>query len=608
MTSDQVFIGVGLTLALAVVSQVAASRLRIPALIILLPAGFIAGWLTDDVNPNKLLGSTFQPLVSLSVAVILYNAGLGLDLKKLTGSTRRVVIRLLALGVPITFVIAALVADPLLGMSRRSAAMLGAILVVSGPTVVEPLLSFVRPNDRLRRILAWEGSLIDPIGGLLGAIVFHVVTTDVSSRPGMQFTFGQFFSSLGIGIAGAVVGVAALWLFLARLHLGEALATSAQLACVVGVAAGCDVIRDDTGLIAAIVMGLAVANHKVFDVAARQPFFEILVQLIIGVLFVSISATVTPQSLKPVVLPTLGLVAILVLVVRPAVAIISSVRTDLSRGDRAFVGWMDPRGIVAAATASAFAPGLASKQIAGATKILPSTFLVIVATVTLYGLTANPVANWLRVKRPYASRPLLVGGTPWALDMGRALRSTGLPVLMWAEEQADRERIRKAGVELAPDELIANVTGAGAELEGVTAVLFMTEEDGFNALAAALLDGGEINQVMRLGAPGDSVGVIAPYAGGNVLFSSDLSSEGFAQRYGHGAQIVVAGEAADGAGRPGQYLLFRVRADGELAPVTRSEEPEPRPGDRTVFLIDTSAHGPDPHSPNTYGPEQAARW
>jgi NhaP-type Na+/H+ or K+/H+ antiporter len=138
VTTAQILIGFGLIVFLAVGSQVLASRLRIPALLLLLPAGFIAGTLTTDVNPQHLLGAAFQPLVSLSVAVILYDAGLGLDLRKLKGHTRKVVIRLIILGVLVTWVLAAALAAPLLGMSRGAAVMLGIILVVSGPTVVGP--------------------------------------------------------------------------------------------------------------------------------------------------------------------------------------------------------------------------------------------------------------------------------------------------------------------------------------------------------------------------------------------------------------------------------------------------------------------------------------
>ena len=190
MTTNQILIGVGLILALAAGSQVLAKCLRIPAIIVLLPAGFVAGALTSDVNPQDLLGPAFEPLVSLSVAVILYDAGLSLDLRKLKGHTRKVVIRLIVLGVLITC------------------------------------------------------------------------------------------------------------------------GTTAQLAAVIAVAAACNVVRDDAGLIAAIFMGLALANRRGFDIPERRPFFETLVQLIIGVLFISISATVTPQSLRHLLLPTLAIVAV----------------------------------------------------------------------------------------------------------------------------------------------------------------------------------------------------------------------------------------------------------------------------------------------------------
>jgi NhaP-type Na+/H+ or K+/H+ antiporter len=404
VTADQIFFGLGLTVVLAVGSQILASRVRIPALIMLLPVGLIAGALTDDLNPNKLLGSLFQPMVSLAVVVILFDSGVELNPRKLQGSARSVVVRLIAFGVPITWAFAAGFAALLLGMSRGAALMLGVILVVSGPTVVGPLLNFIRPAERVRRVLAWEGSLIDPVGGILGALVFSAIV--------VGYQFGQFLVSVAVGLAGGIVGTALLWLLLRKLALGELLGTLATIASVVGVAAACDIARDDTGLLAAIVMGLALANLRGFDVPARRPFFETVVQFLIGVLFISISASVTPASVRDVLWPTLGLVAVLVLVTRPLVAWVSTLRANMPWGERTFIGWMAPRGIVAAATASAFGTTLVARGIGGASKILPATFLVIVATVTIYGVTAPPVARLLGVTRPARTRPLLVGGFP----------------------------------------------------------------------------------------------------------------------------------------------------------------------------------------------------
>lgn len=588
MTTDQVLMGVGLTLVLAVGSQVLAARLRIPALIVLLPVGFAAGALVDEIDPQRLLGPAFSPLVSLAVAVILYDAGLGLDLRKLKGHTPRVVVRLIWVGVLVTWALGTLFAMPLLGMDRRAALMLGAILVVSGPTVVGPLLGFVRPKERLQHILVWEGSLIDPVGGILGALVFHLV----SATTGRHFGGGavEFLASVGVGLAGGVVGAALLRVLLCRLRLGEILGTTAQLAVVIAVAAFCDVVREDSGLIAAVMTGLAVANLPRFDVPARRPFFETLVSLILGLLFISISATVTPQSLRHVVLPALGLTAVLVLLVRPLVAFVSTLGTDLSRGERGFIGWLAPRGIVAAATASTFSATLVAKGIGGASKILPTTFVVIVATVTLYGLTASAVARRLGVVRPARSRPLLVGGEPWVVDLGRALRAAGLQVLMWAGLEQQRERIGQAGLELAPGELLAAATGEGAELEGITAVFLLTAEDDFNALAATVLRGSVEGSVHRVGSPLESVGVVAPFIGGEVLFGAELTGVALSRRYEKGASIVT--RPADQAAPAGWDMLFLVRGDGRLDPVTEANRPLPGPGDLAVLLAPASTDRP----------------
>jgi NhaP-type Na+/H+ or K+/H+ antiporter len=595
VTENQVLAGLGLIVVLAVGSQLLASLLRIPALLVLLPAGFTAGALTDDVDPNRLFGASFSPMVSLAVAVILYDAGLGLDLRRLRGHTRRVVVRLLWIGTLVTWAGAALLAAPLLGMSQQAAVMLGAILVVSGPTVVGPLLNFVRPGERLQRILVWEGSLIDPVGGILSALVFHAVVA--SRHRGVASQVAQFAVSTATGLAGGAAGAGLLWLLLRYVPLGEVLGTTVQLAAAVGLAAACDVFRDDTGLIAAVTMGMALANLPGRDVPVRRPFFETLVSLVIGLLFVSISATVTPHSLRHVVLPTLALVAALVLVVRPLVAAVATFGTDLPRGERAFVGWMAPRGIVAASTASTFSATLVAKGIGGAARILPATFTVIVATVTLYGLTAHPVARRLHVLRAARSRPLLVGGAAWVVDLGRALRSAGLDVLMWAGLPRERERITAAGLPLAPGRLLADAGGEGAELEGITVVLLLTDEDDFNALASMTLQGAvdaPDTPVHRVAAPSGAHGVVAPYTGRPALFGGGLSRPELARRYEAGARIVTA---VPGGIPAGHELLFLVRADGRLVAVTEVHRPDPRPGDVAVVLAPHTAPAPAPSTP-----------
>ncbi|HEY6596288.1 MAG TPA: cation:proton antiporter [Asanoa sp.] len=500
----------------------------------------------------------------------------------------------MSIGVLLTWLIGAGAAAWLLDLPQPAALTLGAILVVSGPTVVGPLLDYIRPGERLRRALTWEGSLIDPIGATLAAIVFNAVTASRHERVAAQL--GQFLGSIGVGLLGGAVGAAGLWLLLRAFGAnGPLLLALAQLGCVVGVAAVCDALRDDSGLTAAIVMGLAVGNLPHFRLPERQPFFETLVRLVIGVLFVSISATVTPLSVRHRLRPALGVAAILVFVARPLVAWLYTLRSDLTGPERAYVGWMAPRGIVAAATATTFGSGLMAAGAVGADKILPATFVVIVATVTLYGLTAAPVARWLDVVRTSRTRPLLVGGHPWVVALGTALRTVGLDVLMWAGTDADRRRIEQAGLELAAGDMVAAATGEGAELEGVTAVLLLTDEDDFNALASTVLAATTEGPVYRLAPPSSAHGVVAPYTSADPLFGAGLTRAEVTRRFDAGAPIVrlPAGEPVP----VGHHPLLKVDRAGRLRSVTAADPASGDPGAVLLLLGSSSPVAGDARPP-----------
>jgi hypothetical protein len=268
---------------------------------------------------------------------------------------------------------------------------------------------------------------------------------------------------------------------------------------------------------------------------------------------------------------------------RPLVAFIATSRSSLSGGERAFIGWMAPRGIVAAATASTFAPALVRAHVGGAAKILPVTFLVIVGTVAIYGLSAVPVARRLGVSRPPRASTLLVGGQPWVIDLGRALRQAGVDVVVWARLEDERKQVEGAGLELAPGEGLADALRERSELEEVSAVLMLTEEDGYNALAANALAGQSATPVYRL-APSHGYSIAAmEKAAATILFSDTLSHHEIARRYESGSRVRL--QAADGAIPSGSDLLFVVDPKGALRPVTTSDAPTPASGDTAVMLV-----------------------
>lgn len=397
MSSSQIFVGIGLTVGLALACQVIASRFKIPGIILLLPVGFAAGALTVTVNPDQLFGSAFSPMVGLAVALILFDGGLDLKFEELEGHSRMVVRRLVLIGVPVTWAAVAAMASVIFGLSTKMSVLVGAILIVSGPTVVAPLLSVARPGRRLTTILGWESTVIDPIGAIISVLCFEAISSGAAPHITVLL---RFVARIGIGLAGAAIGTGILWFLLSKLRLSGVLATEATIATVIVVAAVCNAYREDTGLVAAIAMGVALANLRGVPSPEDRPFFRTIVHLIIGLLFISISATVTPESLRGLFWRTVALVAFMVLVVRPALAAIATLRTDLTRNERIYVGMMDPRGIVAASTAATFAEPLSRSGIAGAKELLPITFLAIVGTVTVYGLNALPAARRLGLEEP----------------------------------------------------------------------------------------------------------------------------------------------------------------------------------------------------------------
>jgi NhaP-type Na+/H+ or K+/H+ antiporter len=568
---------------LAVGCQALATRLRVPVVILLLLTGFCAGALPIDVDPRLIFGQAFPALVSAGVAVILYDACLTVNLRFLTSHTRQIVIRLIVVGALATIALGAVAAGLILGLPRGGAVLAGAIIAVTGPSVVGPILARVQPAERLRHVLYWESALLDPVCGIIAVVAFYGLVASSSGDAATQA--GRFSLSIGIGVAGGIVGTAVLWAALRKGRLPRTLMPAVQFAVVVAVATGCDALRDDSGLLASLIMGLALANLPNFRVPGRR-LLDTLVEPLLGVVLLSVAATISPRELGRVWLPALAVTAVLVLVARPFVALAATRHTDLTRRERLFAGWMAPRGVVAAAIAAAVTGPLAARGLPEATKILPLTFLVIVVTVLLYGLTARRASQWLGVLRSPRSRPLLVGGEEWVIDLGQQLQTLGLDVLMWAGLENQREQIRQAALHLAPGRLLTSVTAERAELSGITTVLLLTAEDDFNALAALVLRYSVGDQVYRVGPPASDRGVVAPYSGGRVLFGHALNRSTLASRYAEGARIVVwpAGDDLPS----GHEVLFVVHADGRLDPATRQRAPEFADGD-TMVLLSTTA-------------------
>ena len=426
--------GIGLIVGLGVGLQWLGRTVGVPSIVLLLVGGLVVGPGLELVDSDEILGDALFPVVSLAVGLLLFNGAMELRFSDLRGGARTPVLRLVTIGALGTWLLTALTVHVLFDEPVRVSLLLGAILVVSGPTVVGPLLRLARPTDPAETILRWEGIVIDPLGATLGLFCVNAFfVTELSLGEVWSDGVVVALAGVGAGLAGAAVLVASL----RRLLVPDKLEVAVALMLVVGAYVVAEGVRPEAGLFATTAMGLALANQRIVPMRQLRVFGEPIVVLLIGTLFIVLAARVESGPLMRHLPEGLALAAVLVLVVRPlAVAASTAGHPTLTGRERAFLACVAPRGIVAAATASLFT--LRLEQIGqGSDVLVPVTFAVIVALAVVYGLGAAPAARRLGVTRPRPRGALVMSGEPWALGLAAELAGQGVPTVLVARGRAD---------------------------------------------------------------------------------------------------------------------------------------------------------------------------
>ncbi|MBO3274882.1 cation:proton antiporter [Pseudomonas schmalbachii] len=468
----------------ALFSQWLAWRLRLPAILFLLISGILAGPLLGVLDPERLFGPLLFPLVSLSVALILFEGSLTLHFSE-WDEIGRVVQRMVTIGALITWGVIALATHYLLGFNWEMALLFGTLTLVTGPTVIVPMLRVMRPKATVANILRWEGIMIDPIGALLAVVVYsYVVSSDAGS--GWLRSLGTFAGVIACGSAiGIGVGLA-LGHALRRLWLPEYLHNLGSLAAVLGAFIFANQLVPESGLLAVTLMGVCLANMPGVDVRHILHFKENLSVLLISGLFVILAARLDLQSLLSLGPAPLLVLLVIQLIARPLNVAVSAYGSALNWRERALLGWIAPRGIVAAAVSAIFAIRLQEAGHSQAELLVPLTFLVIIGTVVLQSATARPIARLLKVAEPAPSGFLIVGANPVGRAIGQALQNAGSRVLL---TDSSWENVRAARMDNLPT-YFGNPTSQHAEahldLVGIGHLL-------------ALSPAGELNTVACLG-------------------------------------------------------------------------------------------------------------
>lgn len=444
LSETEILVAIATIAGFGIGAQWIGRRLGFPSLLLLLPAGLLAGDVLGLVEPEKLLGDLLFPLVTLLVALLLFESGLQLRFADLPDAARVPVLRLITLGLGTTFLGASLAAVAILDVDTDLAFLLGAIIVVSGPTVVGPLLSTVRAREPTSSVLDYEGTFLDPLGATLGVVMLSVV---LAAGAGGVHPVLEVLGRLGLGVGVGLIAAALLVFVMSRFYLTIHMEAAVAVMFAVIAFALSDALLSEAGLFATLTLGVAVANQRRVSLAPIKAFGGTLEVLIIGTLFILLGALVTIDGLREYALEIVLLVAALVIVVRPLTAFISLLRTELGWRDRALIGWVDPRGIVAASTAAAFTGSLAAANL-DSDFLLPVVFGVILGTGVIYGLSAKPVARLLGITRQPAKGVGFFGHASWLVELAGRLQDLGVSVVVLTGKPPDdaRAEMKSTGV------------------------------------------------------------------------------------------------------------------------------------------------------------------
>jgi len=572
-------------------AQWLAWRVKLPAILFLLLAGIVLGPVAGIVAPDRLLGPLLFPMVSLAVALILFEGSLSLRFAELRG-IGRAVRGLVSYGAVVAVLLLAAAARLLAGLSWDIALLFGALTCVTGPTVIAPMLRTLRPNARIASALRWEGIVIDPLGALFAVLIYEAI---ISRQQG--HTIAIFLGTIFCGVVAGAVAAAVLAQMLRRQLIPEYLQNFGTLAAVLLSFSLSNAVAHESGLLAVTIMGIALGNMRGVHVDDILDFKEHLTTLLVSSLFILLAARL-PWPLPPgMLMAGLGILLASQLVIRPLTVAIATAGSSLSWRERALIAWVAPRGIVAAAVSALFALRLGALGLPGAEALVPLVFILIIGTVVLQSATARPLASWLKVAEPEPRGVLVFGADIVARAVAKALHEAGVRVLL-ADD--DWEGIRTARMDGLPT-FFGNPASTHAErhldLTGIGRLLAMSTHRERNSLACLHyreeFGRGKVYRLRNL-APQDSTdraslaeSLLAP-----PLFEDGMTHGRFAELLGAGWRIKSTRltPAFDWPQFIEQYgsgaiLLFGIEERGALRVVSTKREVEPRSGWLVIALV-----------------------
>ena len=588
-------------IVLGITAQWVAWRLRFPSILLLLIFGFVAGPITGYLDPDELLGDLLFPLVSISVALILFEGGLSLRIADLR-DTGHVVRNLVTVGALVSWVLSAGAAYFILNFDLPIALLFGAILVVTGPTVIMPLLRHIRAVGRVSSITKWEGIVNDPIGAVLAVLVFEAVVAS-----GLQESTTTVIISVleTIAIAAVLGGLGAWGLvqLLKRYWIPDFLQASVILMAVIAAFTVSNVFQKESGLFTVTLMGIIMANQKAISIKHIVEFKENLGIILLSSLFIILAARLNLEDLSHLGWSSVIFLAILILIIRPASVLASTIKSGLRWQEKLFMAAMAPRGIVAAAVTAIFALELAEE--AGyhqAELMVPEMFFIIVGTVAIYGLSAAPLGRWLGVAQPNPQGVLMVGAHRWARAMASTLKTEGFDVLLVDTNRENLNQARLEGLPTCYASILSERVVDEIEVGGLGRLFALTPNDEVNSLASLhfveVFGREKVYQLSPKESGSSRKETVPMPLRGRLLFASNITYRELTHRFETGS--VVKTTKLTNQFDYKEFLAFYgdkavplllINETGELRVFTTDQELFPQPGDAIISLVESTETG-----------------
>ncbi|RED13808.1 cation:proton antiporter [Pontivivens insulae] len=554
---------------LGIGSQWLAWRFQLPAIVLMLAAGLIAGPALGILDPKATFGDLFKPIVAVAVAVILFEGGLTLNFRSLRDAGPAVM-RLVVVGAPLGWIASTLAVHFGAGLSWETSLVFGGIMIVTGPTVIAPLLRQARLAARPASILKWESIVNDPIGALAAVLAYELIvalnTTTTFAQAAWHFGSGLAVAS----VLGYVGGAAIAWAF-ARGKVPEYMKVPVLFGSVLLIYAASDYVLHESGLLAVTVMGIYLANAHLPSLTEIRRFKEHATVILVSGVFVLLAASLTMADFANLSWRTVFFVLSVVLLARPLTVFIALIGTGLPFREKLMVAWIGPRGIVLVAVSGLFGTQLAELGIEDGQGLTAISFALVAGTVILHGFSMAPLAKLLGLTSANTPGLLIVGGSRWATNLAAVLEKAEVPVLIADRNWFRLRTARSSGIDVFHGEILSEVAEHTLDLNKFGLILAATDNDAYNALIGTDL-GPEFgrNQVFQVGRHDEMEGKTAlPVTLGGRPFGPGTSYSDLSEAVTQGAsfrltRLTEAYDLSDYRAQHPDAIIFGHLGDGGL--------------------------------------------